>query len=244
MITFSLQELLLVFLALALGCVVVWVFFVRQQKRAQEQELKYSRRLKETQGKLQEYIADLDNLIVMLVGIHEFGMTATGIISQEELAQSVIDAACKLIRSDSGSLMLINHDNGELAIAASKGLPGDVVQMTKMRLGEGIAGRVAQTGKSIFVEDIETDARFMRNNSAKYPSKSFISVPLRVKNRIIGVLNVNSPEKSRIFEERDVRILTLLADQAAIAQRDQAGVRLQMLRQDLCHAGVAGHRGG
>jgi len=112
--------------------------------------------------------------------------------------------------------MLLNHEVNELTIAASRGLSDEVVQTTRLRFGEGVAGRVVQTGKAIFVEDIETDARFMRSNGPNYSSKSFISVPLRVKNRIIGVLNVNSPEKQRIFEERDVRLLTILADQAAI----------------------------
>ncbi|MHB9154904.1 MAG: HD domain-containing phosphohydrolase [Endomicrobiales bacterium] len=201
---------------LAIIFLVLWIFILRQRKSAREQEQQYSLRLKETQSRLQEYITDLDALIVMLVGIHEFGMTATGIVSKEELTQLIIDSACKLIRSDTGSLMLLNHETNELTIAASRGLPPEVVQTTRLKVGEGVAGRVAQTGKAIFVEDIETDVRFMRANSLQYGSRSFISAPLRVKNRIIGVLNVNSPEAERKFEERDVRLLTILADQAAI----------------------------
>jgi len=196
--------------------IAAWLLIKRQRYYISEQETKYSKKLKDTQSKLAEYIADLDGLIVMLVGIHEFGMAATGIISKEELTQSVIDSACKLIKSDAGSLMLLNHETNELTIEASRGLSEEVVFTTRLKLGEGVAGRVAQTGKAIFVEDIETDARFMRANGAHYTSKTFISVPLRVKNRIIGVLNVNSPTKSHIFEERDERLLTILADQAAI----------------------------
>ena len=208
------QVLLFLLVLIFIG---IWIFILRQRRLAQHNELKYVRRLKDAQSKLQDYMADLDNLIVMLVSIHEFGMTATGIASKEELTQSVIDSACRLIRSDAGSLMLLNHDSNELAIAASRGLPNEVVATTRLQLGEGVAGRVAQTGKAIFVEDIETDVRFLRSNWAPhYASKSFISVPLRVKNKIIGVLNVNAPVTNRRFEERDVRLLTILADQAAI----------------------------
>lgn len=215
MITLTTGDVLLAVLGGILAA--SWLMIIRERRRAQLLELKYSRRLKDAQAKLQEYIGDLDNLIVMLVGIHEFGMTATGLISKEELNQSVIDSACRLIRSDAGSLMLLNHDTNQLNIAASRGLPAEVVANTRLALGEGVAGRVAQTGKAIFVEDIENDARFLRSNAtSRYTSKSFISVPLRVKNRIIGVLNINSPETSRRFEERDVRLLTILADQAAI----------------------------
>jgi len=112
--------------------------------------------------------------------------------------------------------MLLNHETNELAIAASRGLSQDVVLLTRIKLGEGVAGRVAQSGKAIFVENIETDIRFLRSNQINYYSKSFISVPLRVKNRIVGVLNVNASESNHKFEERDVRLLTILADQAAI----------------------------
>ena len=136
-------------------------------------------------------MADIDNLIVMLVGIHEFGMTATGIVSKEELTRLVIDSACKLMRSERGSLMLLNHDTNELVIDASSGLSQEVIATTRVKYVEWIAGMVAQTGKSIYVENIETDVRFMRSNNLRYTSNYFISVPLRVKNRVIGVLNIN-----------------------------------------------------
>ncbi|MBN1621907.1 MAG: GAF domain-containing protein [Endomicrobiales bacterium] len=196
--------------------IVVLIFIKRQRYLAQQRELIYGKRLKEAQSQIQEYISDLDNLIVMLVGIHEFGMTATGIVSKEELTQLVVDSACKLMRTDKGSLMLLSHETNELTIAASQGLSPEVVSTTRIKLGESISGKVAQTGRAIFVEDIETDMRFMRANNVHYPSKSFISVPLRVKNRIIGVLNINAQEPNARFEERDVRLLTILADQAAI----------------------------
>ena len=208
------EQILLVLLIITL--LAVWAFIRRQNRVAQKRESEYVRRLKSTQAQLQEYIADLDNLIVMLVGIHEFGMTATGIISKEELTQLVVNSACKLMRSNTGSLMLLNHETNELCIVASQGIPPEIVNATKLKLGEGIAGRVAQTGKAIFVEDIETDIRFMRSSIIRYPAKSFISAPLRMKDRIIGVLNISAPDADRRFEERDVRLLTILADQAAI----------------------------
>ncbi|MCL2389827.1 MAG: GAF domain-containing protein [Endomicrobia bacterium] len=187
------------------------------RRKANVREESYQKQILDLLGKLQSNTMDLDNLLVMLVGLHEFGMSATDIISKEELAESVIDVSCKLIHSDAGSLMLINQDNNELYIAASRGLPPDVVSSVKMKIGQGIAGRVAQTGKPIFVEDIESDIRFLRPNTGdRYHSKSFISVPLRVKNRVVGVLNINAPREIKSFEDRDVRLLTILADQAAM----------------------------
>lgn len=215
MILVTLEETLLILLVVTF--LLIWFFLRREKNMSLKREADYNRRLKETQVQLNAYIADLDSLIVMLVGIHEFGMTATGIVSKEELTSLIIDSACRLIRSDSGSLMLINHDTNELTIAASRGISQDVVSSTRMKMGEGIAGKVAQSGKAIFVEDVETDIRFLKSDhSVRYPSKSFISAPLRMKDRIIGVLNISSLDPDRQFEERDLRLLTILADQAAI----------------------------
>ncbi|MDR1695790.1 MAG: GAF domain-containing protein [Endomicrobium sp.] len=195
---------------------IMWLEISRSKANSRREE-SYQKQILELLGKLQSNTMDLDNLLVMLVGLHEFGMSATDIISKEELAESVIDVSCKLIHSDAGSLMLIDQDNNELYIAASRGLPSEVVSSVRMKIGQGIAGRVAQTGKPIFVEDIESDIRFLRPNSdERYESKSFISVPLRIKNKVVGVLNINAPREIKSFEDRDVRLLTVLADQAAM----------------------------
>lgn len=210
----QIQEILLGVEAIFIS--VLWLNIRKQRSVTHLRENDYTRQLRGNQLQLQEYISDIDNLIVMLVGIHEFGMTATGILSKEELNTLVIDSACKLMRTNAGSLMLLNRESNDLSIVASRGVGPEVVETSRVRLGDGISGKVAQSGKPILVEDIETDIRFQRENSKRYPSKSFISVPLRVKNRIIGVLNINSPDSDRTFRERDVRLLTILADQAAI----------------------------
>ncbi|MCL2485361.1 MAG: GAF domain-containing protein [Endomicrobia bacterium] len=206
--------ILIVFAAVFTG-LFVWVEHSRRKAAVREEALE--KQILGLNEKIQLNAMDLDNLLVMLVGLHEFGMSATDIMSKEELVESVIEVACKLIHSDAGSLMLIDQENNELYIAASKGIPADVAAAVTMKIGQGIAGRVAQTGRPIFCEDIESDIRFLRPNVGdRYQSKSFISVPLRVKNRVVGVLNINAPREIKNFEDRDVRLLTILADQAAM----------------------------
>lgn len=209
------HELIYVIFGILFLGLLLWV--ERTRRGAKSNEEKYKKQIAELEHLIQSNTMDLDNLLVMLVGLHEFGMTATGIISKEELAESVIDVASKLIKAEAGSLMLINHDENELYIAAARGIPSDIVSSVRIKIGEGIAGKVAHTGKPIFVEDIESDIRFLRPNSEdRYETKSFISVPLRVKNRIVGVLNINASREIKTFEDRDVRLLTILADQAAM----------------------------
>ncbi|MBQ3834175.1 MAG: GAF domain-containing protein [Elusimicrobia bacterium] len=159
---------------------------------------------------------DIDNLLVTLASIHEFGIKTNEILSKEEFSQSVVDAACSIIHSDLSSLMLTN-ENDELYIIASKGLSKKLREETKLKIGEGVAGRVVASGEYIFVENIETDARFLKSSHVeKYISKSFISIPLKVKNKVIGVLNINSSKNKKYFDDRDLKLITILADQAAM----------------------------
>ncbi len=193
---------------------IVYMFFKNKRLQYKVSKLRYQ--INYAEERLQVHTMDIDNLIMMLASIHEFGVTATGLLSKEEVAQTVVDTACSILHSNLASLMLINADN-ELYIISSKGLSEKVKKETKMKIGEGIAGRVVSTGKYIFVENIETDVRFLRpNDEERYDSKSFISVPLKIKSKVIGVLNVNSPKSKRQFNDRDLKLITILADQAAM----------------------------
>lgn len=196
--------------------IVLIVYMFLRNRRLQYKVGKLRYQINSVEEKLQIHTMDIDNLIMMLASIHEFGVTATGLLSKEELAQAVVDTACAIIHTNLSSLMLINSEN-ELYIIAAKGLSEKIKKETKMKIGEGIAGRVVKTGKYIFVENIETDIRFLRpNDEERYISKSFISVPLRVKSKVIGVLNINSPRNKKQFDDRDLKLLTILADQAAM----------------------------
>jgi HD-GYP domain-containing protein (c-di-GMP phosphodiesterase class II) len=193
---------------------IVFLFIRNRSLKNKLQRAKFY--LKNTETKLHNNVMDVDNLVLMLTSIHEFGSLASEIASKTGLVNLIIETACNLLNSQMGSLMLINQNN-ELYIVAAKGLSKEVIENTKMKIGEGIAGMVVSTGKYYFVEDIETDVRFLRPNlEEKYETKSFISVPLKIKNKVIGVLNINSSKNNKKFTQRDVELLTLLADNSAI----------------------------
>ncbi len=216
----SIINVVILIIGLIILAPAVLLFF--QNRKLKMIARKLQRQIKASDDKLQFHTMDVDNLIMMLSGIHEFGLTATGLGSKDELSQAVVDTACTLVHSDLASLMLINPDS-ELYIVSAKGISPEIMSKTKIKVGEGIAGRVVSTGKFIFVENIETDIRFLRpNDTERYISKSFISVPLRVKNKVIGVLNINSPKAKKQFDDRDVKLLTILADQAAMTLDNMA----------------------
>jgi len=112
----------------------------------------------------------------------------------QEMLGLVLDRTMQTVRATMGSIMLLDRESQVLRIAAARGLPDDVVANVAVRVGEGIAGKVAQLREPVLVEDIETDARFAKANDPKYGGGSFICMPVRVGDRLIGVINLAKKE--------------------------------------------------
>jgi len=200
-------------LATILVLAVVIIYLVGKYGKERELRIK----LKEAEDEIKRHVEDLENLLSFLLGIHELGVAARGIVEVERLAKLIVTSGTRLLRTEIGSLMLINKETNTLEIAAAKGLSEDVVKNTRIPFGQGIAGKVAEEGEPILCEDVEKDKRFFRQSNEKYTSRSFISVPLKVEDRVIGVLNVNNKQSRQKFNEKDLRLLTILADQSAMA---------------------------
>ena len=138
--------------------------------------------------------------------------------------QVLLEAALEVFREACGaqrqSLMLLENGNSqsELRIVASRGVPGDVVSETRCKMGEGVAGWVAKHGRALLSKP---EALSVADDSAArpYQSEHFLSLPLRIGDEVIGVLNVTERADGRPFEEEEVRALSILADQVAVLVR-------------------------
>src|SRR5262249_57501134 len=91
----------------------------------------------------------------------------------------------------------------------------------EVKVGEGIAGKVVQMGEAVVVEDIEKDPRFAQANDPRYGGGSFICMPLRVAERIVGVVNLAkkevAPGTTGVFTQTDLQFLNALATYTASA---------------------------
>lgn len=131
-------------------------------------------------------------------------------LDPQEALQLIVTQATQLMRASSGSVVLINPNSGFLEIHASEGLPPNASEF-KLRVGEGITGWVARTGKAARVGDVSRDPRYimLRGNVG-----SELAVPLEVDGEVRGVLNVDA-DRTEAFSEEDQRVLEALAVQAA-----------------------------
>jgi len=162
-----------------------------------------------------------NELIKIIEGLHEYNVLTYQANRRRQLYKLIVSEATDLMKTRIGSLMLFNKETGFLEIVAARGLSREVVKSTSLKPGEGIAGKVFKSGKAVFCEDIEKDANFKRENHVKYYSKSFIAVPLKIKGHIIGVLNINNKESGKPFALEEVKILTVIADEAAMTIENQ-----------------------
>ncbi len=131
-------------------------------------------------------------------------------LDSQEALQLIVSEAVRLMRAASGSVVLINPTSGFLEIHASHNLPASATKL-KLRLGEGITGWAARTGRPARVGDVAQDKRYV---PARRGVQSELAVPLEVKGEVRGVINVDSDRKDA-FSAEDQDLLQELAVQAA-----------------------------
>jgi signal transduction histidine kinase len=131
-------------------------------------------------------------------------------LDPQEALQLILDQAVRLMRASSGSAVLINPTNDFLEIHAASGLPPNAADL-KLRIGEGITGWVARTGKPARVGDVAKDPRYVM---LRPQVRSELAVPLEVNGEVRGVLNVDS-DRADAFSAEDQELLEALTVQAA-----------------------------
>jgi signal transduction histidine kinase len=131
-------------------------------------------------------------------------------LDSQEALQLIVSEAVRVMRASSGSLVLINPTTDFLEIHAAQNL-SSAARKLKLRVGEGVTGWVAQTGKPALVGDVTADKRYV---SVRRDVRSELAVPLDVQGEVRGVINVDS-DRVNAFTVEDLELLQELALQAA-----------------------------
>jgi signal transduction histidine kinase len=142
--------------------------------------------------------------------LYEVGNIMHSTLDPNRALELIVEQSVRLTRATSGSVVLINPTTGYLEILAAAGLPGEGRRL-RLRVGQGITGWVAQTGKAAVVRDVSSDNRYVQVRSGV---RSELAVPLLVGGEVRGVINVDSTEKGA-FDDDDLDVLTELSKQAA-----------------------------
>ena len=135
---------------------------------------------------------------------------------KEKLLEGLLEMAAELAQATSGSLMTFDEHDQKLRIAVAKGMSQPLARAMAMSLGEGIAGRVASSGMPLLVNDIERDSRVASPNRPRFHTKSFISIPLRSRERLLGVLNLADRQDGSAFTEAALNLVMAFVSQAVL----------------------------
>lgn len=148
---------------------------------------------------------------------------AAGVLAAREgyrpLLQSIVEVARAIFGARAASIMLLDEQTGELVFEAVTGEGEDTLVGRRIPGGTGIAGWVAESGQPVVIEDVGADPRFAVEQAQRtgYVPKGLMAAPLLREDRVLGVLNVLDRPERRRFSVAEMELLSLFADQAAVA---------------------------
>lgn len=140
-----------------------------------------------------------------------------GTLNLDRVLDLIIQKGIQIVEAERGSLMLFDYRKEELYIKSSVGLDKRTVSAVRIAPGERIAGWVFKKGKPLLIKKGFEDPRFKKFEEEEEKLKSIISVPLIIKNKVIGVINAANKREGDIFSIDDLQLLSAFANQAAIA---------------------------
>jgi diguanylate cyclase (GGDEF)-like protein len=158
----------------------------------------------------------LENKLLACV---EIGKALTSTLDMEQIVSTIVERLSHLIRAQHWTLYLLDPVKGELRFEVVAGVPRDKLSQVRIRLGEGVAGKVAQSGEPLFLADVSRDKRVDRrvDGLTGLTTRSLITLPLMTRGAVCGVLQIVNPEDDDLFQPSSRPVLSILADFVAIA---------------------------
>ena len=157
--------------------------------------------------------------IEQFTSLTELSGVLNSTLDQDEVRKRAMVAATKLMNCEVSSLLLLDDDTNELYFEVALGDKGAQVKEMRLKVGEGIAGWVAEHGKSQLIRDISEDPRHFKEADERtdFVTRDMLCVPLKVKDKTIGVLEAINKIDGEVFNDEDLGLFQLLANQVAIA---------------------------
>src|SRR6058998_245484 len=135
----------------------------------------------------------------------------------EEMLQLIVRFVTEMMQAKVCSIMLVDKKKNELVLKAAKCSSEEYWQRPNLKIGKSLISRVVKERKPLVVRDVTKEAEYRYPELAKKEGvRSLLSVPMVVKDHVIGVINVYSAEE-RVSTDEDIRLLSTVADQAALA---------------------------
>jgi putative nucleotidyltransferase with HDIG domain len=151
--------------------------------------------------------------------LSQLGQVLNSTLDQREVRRRAMEAAIQLMNAEVGSLLLFDGQKDLLHFEVVLGDREEEIKLLTLNAGQGIAGWVAREGNPLIVNNPEKDPRFFRgvDERTEFKTRNLVCVPVKIKGKVIGVLEAINKKGGEDFDREDLSLLTSLADQVAIA---------------------------
>ncbi len=169
-----------------------------------------------------------------LRAISKISEAITSDLYLEDILRLIVTVSAEIMNSKICSLMLLDPQKNELVVRATQSISPLYNKKPNLKVGVGVAGLVAKENKPMIIGDVKTDSHYLNREIARKENLcSLLSVPLRVKGKVIGVFNLYT-SKPHKFSDAEVKVLTSVANQAAIAiEHARLMVETDVIKQEL-----------
>ncbi|MGO4496067.1 PP2C family protein-serine/threonine phosphatase [Paenibacillus sp. 2RAB27] len=166
-------------------------------------------------GNRKRRVAELE--LERTMQLFDVSLEVNSTIRKQDLLVKIMETSSRIMNAEASSVILVDEEKGELFFDLALGAKGDEVREIRLKIGEGIAGWVAQTGKSVKIDDAARDERWSSKVAKRvdYPTRNMLCVPLVSKGKIIGVLQVLNKRGDAPFTDRDLQLLESIASPTA-----------------------------
>jgi HD-GYP domain-containing protein (c-di-GMP phosphodiesterase class II) len=199
---------------------------IRDYKKKLSEVSRRASRLDRSLKQKEREIRDLQNAIErsnewekQLVTLMVLSRILNSTLEHRTVRRRAMQAATELMKAEVGSLLLIDEETNRLYFEVALGDKEETVKTFHLEMGEGIAGWVAKHGEPLIVHDTQSEPRFFSevDRKSKFTTKNVICVPVKVKEKTIGVLEAINKLGGEAFSDDDLTIFQSLADQVAVA---------------------------
>lgn len=151
--------------------------------------------------------------------ISDYDKQVSPVQNLDQFLEFTVEKAVRIMQSKAGSLLLLDQEAGDLYFKVATGDKKEELKRFKIKIGEGIAGKVAQTGEPLLISDVKKDPRWNKDisESIGYQTHSIICAPMKVGDEIIGVIEIIDKINGASFVDEDLKILTEFGELAAHA---------------------------
>jgi class 3 adenylate cyclase/putative methionine-R-sulfoxide reductase with GAF domain len=167
------------------------------------------------EGELRKSLGHLEKKAAEISTLKELSELCYITFNPDDLLYITLERALKLARADIGSILILSPQRDAFHVQASIGLGEHVKKDDRIPFETSIAKYAVINKSPLLVEDIETDTRFGRSSRTQYATRSFICMPLKSLQDVIGVLSLSRKREDTPFTQADVDILTPLVSSAS-----------------------------